>query len=83
MPILQTERCVAAVSTMTMAMKAQHTLLNAGITAEVVALSPNQTKRGCAFGVEYSCAKQGYAKPLLQEADISVSQFFKKSGGHP
>ena len=78
MPTDPTFACVAALGAITPAVRAQRTLLSAGIPAEVVSLSPAQTKRGCAFGVAFPCAAQGTVRKLLQTARIPVSQFIKQ-----
>ena len=83
MPIEPNSACVAALGAITAAIKAQHVLLNAGIAAEVISLSPTQTKKGCAFGVAFPCMMQNAARIALQAARIPVSQFIKQKDGTP
>lgn len=70
--------CVAAIGAMTGAVKAQRALLSVGIAAEVVALSPEQTKRGCAYGVEFPCDRETEVRAALRAARVSVSQYISK-----
>lgn len=70
--------CRAALGAMSAAIRAERVLLDAGISAQVVALERTETKRGCAFGVEFSCAEEARARAALRAARISVSQFYKK-----
>ncbi len=75
------QMCVAAIGSMTMAMKAQRTLLNRGVAARVLALSPAETRHGCAYGVSFSANDESAARAALQAAGIAVSQYFKKGYG--
>ncbi len=74
----QHAECVAAIGSMTMAIKAQRALLNKGIAAQVVALSPGETKHGCAYGVGFVCSVEGNVRSALQGAHIAASQFVKR-----
>lgn len=67
--------CVAATGTTTAAMKAARTLQAIGITAEVVSLLPEETRRGCAFGVSFACRDLGRARNALRNARIPVSEY--------
>lgn len=69
---------VAAIGSMTAAVKAQRTLLAAGIHAEVVALTPEETRRGCAYGVEFFSIHNTAARTALRNARIAVSQYIEK-----
>ncbi|MBR6728204.1 MAG: DUF3343 domain-containing protein [Clostridia bacterium] len=69
---------VAAIGAMTAAIRAQRALLSAGISAEVIALLPSQTRKGCAYGVEYSALDDSAARAALQQARIRVSQYLRK-----
>ena len=70
--------CVGALPSMTAAIKAQRFLLLQGISCEVVSLSGKETKRGCAFGVEFDCEQESAARAALRAARVPVSQYFKK-----
>lgn len=72
------KKTVAAIGAMTAAIKAQHALAAAGISADVIALSPEQTRRGCAYGIEFSKADEKAARAALSAARIRPSQFIEK-----
>ncbi len=73
-----TTLCVAAIGSMTMAMKAQHVLQGRGIAARVLALSPGESRYGCAYGVAFPHAVEEAAKAALAAAHITASQYFTK-----
>ncbi len=75
--------CVAAIGSMTLSIKAQRALLDAGVAARVIALSPRETKRGCAYGVSFACAADRVARAALQQSGIPVSQYLTKDGTTP
>ena len=72
---------VAALGSMTAALKAQRTLAAAGLALNVVSLSPSDTRRGCAYGVEYPLTSESEVRAVLSRAHIPVSQYIKKGGG--
>lgn len=69
------QKCVAAIGSMTAAIKAQRALLSANISAEVIALAPEETRRGCAYGVEFAAISENAARAVFRAARISVSQY--------
>ena len=71
--------CVAAIGSMTAAVGAERALAANGIESEVVALSPEETRRGCAWGVEFDATLERAARATLHYARISVSQYFKRA----
>lgn len=75
--------CIAASGSMTRAVRAQRALLAAGIRAEVVALSPEDTRQGCAFGVEYPCTEERRARIALRNARVPISQYLHKERDVP
>ena len=74
------EKGVAAIGSMTAAIKAQRTLAASGIASEVISLSPGETRRGCAYGIEYPARLDASVRSTLRAARISVSQYFRKGG---
>lgn len=70
--------CIAAIGSMTLCMKAQRILAASGIRARVVSLSPEETKRGCAFGISFPVNTQVAAAAQLNRAGIPVSEYFTK-----
>lgn len=71
--------CIAALGSMTAAIKAQHILLSLGYSADVVALSPEQTRRGCAYGVSFACKVEAEVRRALRAGGVSVSQYIKRT----
>ena len=71
-------RAVAAIGAMTAAIKAQRALADEGIAVEVIALSPEQTRRGCAYGIEFLKADERRVRAALAAVHITPSQFFSK-----
>jgi hypothetical protein len=79
-PYESTEVGVAALGSMTAALKAQRALTAAGLSLTVVSLSPSDTRRGCAYGVEFPLSLEGRVRTALQDARIPVSQYMRKRG---
>ena len=76
---MPTETVIAAIGSLTVAIKARGVLAAAGILSEAVALPPGATKRGCAWGIEFEEHSLPEVRTALRHARISVSQFLKKS----
>ncbi|MBE6555680.1 MAG: DUF3343 domain-containing protein [Ruminococcaceae bacterium] len=70
--------CVAAIGGMTGAVKARHALLSASISSEIVALSPQETRKGCAYGVEFPCESYHAVREILRHARITVSEYLER-----
>ena len=75
--------CTAAIGSVTLSIKAQRALLSAGIPSEVRALSPAETRRGCAYGVMFPCDRESGVRAALRANGISASQFLKKDEDTP
>ncbi len=75
--------CVAAIGSMTLCMKAQRLLGSVGINARVISLSPEETRRGCAFGIAFPQSMQSVAAAQLRRAKIPVSEYLIKEIGIP
>ena len=74
---------IAAIGAMTAAIKAQRALESAGIPAQVVSLSPAETRHGCAYGVSYAADRHSSARQALRLAHVSVSEYLQKGGSEP
>lgn len=70
--------CIAASGSMTRAVRAQRVLHEAGICAEVVALAPEETRHGCAYGVEYPCSEERRVRVALRNARVPISQYLHR-----
>lgn len=66
--------CVAEIGSVTYAMKAQRALAQAAIPCAVVK-SERSGRRGCTYGVAFSCSQENNARAVLASARISVKQW--------
>ena len=66
--------CVASVRSMTHAQKAKKALNNHLIECEIIRLEPNMTKKGCGFGVRFSCVNLYNAKDAFDKKNIKYSE---------
>ena len=73
--------CTAAIGSLTIAMKALAALEKAGITARIVKLNPSMTRKGCAYGIEYSCEYHKAVRSAFNAANVSASSYIKGGGG--
>ncbi len=74
--------CTATFETLTMATKAQHTLAAAAIRSEIVKPDSSYSGRGCAWGIEFSCAQERNVRTVLESARIPVKKYLD-GGGSP
>lgn len=74
--------CTAALASFTYAVKARNALAARGLYAEVVRLDSSHEKRGCGFGVEFSCGDSDSVKKILRNARIEVRRYLR-GGGEP
>lgn len=72
--------CTAVVGSLTIAMKAQKALSAAAIPATVVKLDSSVTKRGCAYGLEYSCNQDGNVHAVMNSSGIKVARYVNGGG---
>ncbi len=72
--------CAGAIGSITAAVKASRALAQHGIFAEVIALSANETKRGCAYGISFDCDAIDAVRNALKKADVSVTQYLQRGG---
>ncbi len=77
---LKTTSCVAAIGSLSLAVKAQNALLSESVRAAVRSLSPGETRGGCAFGVAFPCEEEGKARAILRREKIQVRQLLRKEG---
>lgn len=73
-------QCMAILGSMTQAMRAQRVLANAAIVSRVFKVDASQSRRGCAFGVEYSCLQQGNVQTVLENAGVRVRSYREGDG---
>jgi len=70
--------CVGALGSMTAALKATRALGKHGIFAEVIGLSAEETRRGCAYGVCFDCGEIERVRAALKSDGITVSQYLQR-----
>ncbi len=71
---MRNQICVAGIGSVTYAMKAQELLAASGIRSKVIRLRPEQTKRGCAYGISLGCGEFRRALSLLRNAGIQANE---------
>ncbi len=64
--------CCALTGTLTQAQRAQKVLANAAIPTTVSKALPNESRRGCAWSVGFSCNQAQNVRNILATAGISV-----------
>ena len=74
----ETGDCVAALGSVTLAIKAQRSLAAIGIKSDIISLPAKATRRGCGFGLTFPCAEEGAVRRSLRAARIPISQYLKK-----
>lgn len=67
--------CIATIPSMNICIKAQKALADNKIFCKIISLDPKLTKRGCAYGIEFSCSEEKNVKFILRRAGIYPSQF--------
>ena len=67
--------CVAEIGSVTYAMKAQRALAQAAIPSAVIKSEKSSGRRGCTYGVAFSCSQENNARAVLASARISVKQW--------
>ena len=70
--------CIATIPSLNICIKAQRVLANQGIYSRVVSIDPALTRRGCSYGIEFSCSEKQNIKNILRRAGVSISQFLEK-----
>ena len=65
------KNCTAALGTMTAAQKAQRALASAAIPTGLTKLD-SSSRRGCVWGVSFSCNQKENVKSVLSAAGIAV-----------
>ena len=66
--------CAIALKSMTYAIKAKKALNDSYINAEIIKLSPNMTKKGCAYGVKFDCVNQSAVLDALRKWSVKYTE---------
>jgi len=72
--------CIATVTSLNIAIKAQRALGREGIFSRVVRVDPRSTKRGCSNGIEFSLSEMAEAKRVLRMIGVTNPQFIESEG---
>ena len=67
--------CFAAIGSITYAQKAQKALANAAIPSSVTKAEVSSSKRGCVYGVRFSCLQEANVRTVLSNARIAVKEW--------
>lgn len=73
--------CIATIPSLNICIKAQRALAENAIFCKIVSIDPKLTKRGCAYGIEFSCSDERSVKSILRRVGISPSQFLRNEEG--
>ena len=70
------EECFAAIGSMTQAQMAQKALATAAIQSTVKKFeAPSSLRRGCIYGVKFSCIQKNNVEAVLSSARIAVKNW--------
>ena len=67
--------CAAELGTMTQAMKAQRALAEAAIPSTVYKMEASSSRRGCSYGIRYTCSQERNIRAILSQAGITVKEW--------
>ena len=68
--------CTASLSSQTYALKAQKALANAAIMSRVVRLDASKSKKGCSYGIEFSCGHLHNVENILRQKNIRIRALY-------
>jgi len=71
----QSRNCYAELGSVTYAMKAQAALGAAAIPSTVVKSESSSSRRGCVYGIRFSCQQENNVRMVLSSARIPVKQW--------
>ena len=63
--------CYAEIGSVTEAMKAQKALAASAIPSEIIKKEGSSRRRGCVFGIGFSCVQQNNVRAVLNSARIN------------
>ena len=67
--------CFAELGSVTYAMKAQQALSAAAIPSAVIKQESSSSRRGCTYGIGFSCLQKNNVRFVLDAAKISVKRW--------
>lgn len=69
--------CIAALRSMTYAMKAKNALDEIFVDSEIVKLEPYLTKKGCAYGVKFNCINLETVQNAFRNKSIRYTEIVR------
>ena len=69
------KKCIAALNSITLAMKAQDALTRGAVFSKIVKLDSDMTKKGCAYGLEIPCGQLSSAKTIFANQKIKIREY--------
>ncbi len=73
--------CTAAIGSLTQAIKGERALAQANINGKIVKLDSSMTRRGCAYGIEFSCEDGRAVRAIMSTEKINVNSYINGGGG--
>lgn len=64
--------CTAAIGSVTQALQAQNALAAAMIPSEVIKIEKTNSRRGCIYGISFSCFQENNVRAILRASKIQV-----------
>ncbi len=74
--------CIATVRNMTGAIRIRDVLIKNGIDAEIVSVDASLTRRGCAYGVSFSCIAENQVKRILNTKRLDYGEIMGGKYGY-
>ena len=72
-------KCVISLGSVTVATRAQKALAAAALYTEIVKLGEDSLKKGCAYGLEFSCPSRSSVEAVLSDAGIRIREYITES----
>jgi hypothetical protein len=70
--------CIAAMGSLTLSLKAQQLLRQAGASIEVVSLLREETRQGCAYGISFPCTERNRIRAILAAGHLTPTQYVER-----
>ena len=71
------KKCIAAVSSVTYALKGQELLAAYSIRSAIVKLDSSATSAGCSYGIETDCGQMNNVQRIFANKSFKVSEYIE------
>ena len=71
------KKCIIAISSVNHAIRSERYLAERSINTKIIKLQPQDTKKGCAYGLELSCKDLPAAISFLEKARLPYSEIVR------